>query len=93
MHFALASMLHLLLDRRHDCEVLIDIDTARHPAIASEKGRDAVLGLRLGQTAWLLPVREVEVAPHPPAEREPEDTDRRDAGKPMGAFLRSMPMT
>lgn len=55
-HAPLVSMIHLLLDRRHDCEVLIDIETASIPPSTLMKARGGA-GLRLGQTAWLLPTR------------------------------------
>jgi type VI secretion system protein ImpH len=55
-HAPLASLIHLLLDRRHDCDVLIDVDTDSIPASHLQKAGQGT-GLRLGQTAWLLPER------------------------------------
>lgn len=50
---SLASLIRLLLDRRYDCEVVLRIDTDSIPAARlTRAGRH--LGLRLGQTAWLI---------------------------------------
>lgn len=53
-HDGLVSMIRLLLDRRFDCEVRIEIDPDTvPPAYLHLPWRGGGLGLRLGQTAWL----------------------------------------
>lgn len=51
-HDALVSLVHLLLDRRQDCEVQLAIDTRSIPP-SRLVHTDGSVGLRLGQTAWL----------------------------------------
>lgn len=53
-HLGLVAMIRLLLDRRFDCEVRIEIDPDTvPPAYLQLPWRGGGLGLRLGQTAWL----------------------------------------
>ncbi len=53
-HHGLVSMIRMLLDRRFDCEVVIQLDSATVPPPRLElPWRGGGLGLRLGQTAWL----------------------------------------
>lgn len=53
-HTGLVAMIRLLLDRRFDCEVCIDLDSSTVPAPRLRiPWRSGGLGLRLGQTAWL----------------------------------------
>lgn len=47
------SLVHLLLDRRFDCDVQIAVDRHSIPPSFLCKARSG-LGLRLGQTAWLM---------------------------------------
>ncbi|HWU85290.1 MAG TPA: type VI secretion system baseplate subunit TssG, partial [Rhodocyclaceae bacterium] len=51
---AFASLVQLLLDRRHDCEVHLHIATASIPPARLSVSSATTVGLRLGQTAWLL---------------------------------------
>lgn len=51
-HEAFVSLIHLLLNRRYDCEVCIELDPESIP-LAYLKPAGKGLGLRLGQTAWL----------------------------------------
>lgn len=53
-HRGLVAMVRLLLDRRFDCDVLIEIDPDSVPPPRLQfPWRAGGLGLRLGQTAWL----------------------------------------
>lgn len=53
-HVGLVAMIRLLLDRRFDCEVSINLDSSTLPAPRLQiPWRAGGLGLRLGQTAWL----------------------------------------
>lgn len=51
---AFASLVQLLLDRRHDCEVHLHIATASIPPARLSVSSATTVGLRLGQTAWLI---------------------------------------
>jgi type VI secretion system protein ImpH len=53
-HHALVAMIRMLLDRRFDCEVVLNLDSATvPPSYLRLPWRNGGLGLRLGQTAWL----------------------------------------
>lgn len=53
-HHGLVAMVRLLLDRRFDCEVCIELDPDSVPPSRLQlPWRSGGLGLRLGQTAWL----------------------------------------
>ncbi len=53
-HLSLVAMLRLLLDRRFDCEVGIEIDPdTLPPPYLRPSRRSGAVGMRLGQTAWL----------------------------------------
>lgn len=56
-HAAFVSLIHLLLDRRHDCDVQVSIATDSIPPAWLTRAGEGV-GLRLGQTAWLAPDRD-----------------------------------
>ncbi|HVK94129.1 MAG TPA: type VI secretion system baseplate subunit TssG, partial [Noviherbaspirillum sp.] len=60
------ALLRLLLDRLHDCEVHLQVNTATVPAshlTARPQGEGGYRGLRLGQTAWLSAAAEASSAP------------------------------
>jgi type VI secretion system protein ImpH len=48
-----ASLIHLLLDRRHDCDVQIEVAAGSVPSSHLNCAGHGI-GLRLGQTAWLI---------------------------------------
>jgi len=53
-HHGLVAMIRMLLDRRFDCEVTLNIDPDTAPESRLQlPWKDGGLGLRLGQTAWL----------------------------------------
>lgn len=53
-HTGLAAMIRMLLDRRFDCHVQMELDSATVPPSRLESPkRGKTFGLRLGQTAWL----------------------------------------
>lgn len=76
-HAGLVAMVHLLLDRRFDCEVAIEIDAGTlPPARLSLPWLSGGVGLRLGQTAWLgrgrgrdrNPIVSFQIDAYPPVE-------------------------
>lgn len=57
------ALLRLLLDRLHDCEVVLQVRSNTVPPAALTAGADAAYhGLRLGQTAWLQRLGEQDSA-------------------------------
>ena len=52
-HLGLVAMIRLLLDRRFDCEVCLQIDPATAPPSRLDRPSASGHGFRLGQTAWL----------------------------------------
>jgi type VI secretion system protein ImpH len=52
-HGDLSSLIRLLLDRRYDCEVQIEVDRGSIPPAYLDRSKPGV-GMRLGHTAWLV---------------------------------------
>lgn len=73
-HAAFVSLIHLLLDRRYDCEVSLSVERSRLPPAHLTRAGNGV-GLRLGQTAWLIG------AATPPAADAPAAADLPAIGR------------